>query len=67
MADKDETQKLEAVFEFEKDTKNTRRYAEVLGDGLPIVNTIYIQQWALRQLNGELPERVRVVITVEGG
>ena len=59
--------KLEAVFENEKDTKRTRRYAEVAGDGPAIANTIYLQKAALERLGGgQLPERVRVTVTIEG-
>ena len=56
--------KLEATFKLEKETKNTGRYAETLGAGPPIMNTIYIQKWALAQLGGgSLPDNIRVVIT----
>ncbi|MBC7250085.1 MAG: hypothetical protein H5T62_07355 [Anaerolineae bacterium] len=56
--------KLEATFVFEKDTKRTRRFAEDT-NGPPIIGTLYVQQWALRQLTGgDLPNRVRVSITV---
>lgn len=58
--------KLEATFTVEKDTKNTRRYQEEASDGPPIINTLYVQQWALKQLGGgSLPERIRVVVTVD--
>ena len=56
--------KIEATFTLEKETKNTGRYAEGLGAGPPIMNTIYIQKWALAQLGGgSLPDKIRVVIT----
>jgi len=59
-------EKLELIFKFEKDTKNTRRYQEETGDGPAIIGTLYIQQWALRKLTGtDLPDRVRVTVTVE--
>lgn len=62
--------KLEAIFENEKDTKNTRRYAEVPGDDPAICNTIYLQKAALERLGGgTMPERIKVVVTastVEG-
>ena len=58
--------KLELTFKVEKDTKNTRRYQEEAGDGPPIVGTLYVQQWALRKLTGgDLPDRVRVTVTVD--
>ena len=59
--------KLEMTFTVEKDTKNTRRYAEDASDGPPSVGTLYVQQWALKQLaGGALPERVRVTVEVVG-
>ena len=58
--------KLELVFTVEKDTRNTRRYKEEATDGPPVIGTLYVQQWALRKLNGgSLPGRVRVTVTVE--
>jgi len=57
---------MEMTFTFERDTKNTRRFAEDPSDGPPIVGTLYIQQWALRKLTGgDLPERLRVTVAVE--
>jgi hypothetical protein len=61
-----ENNKLELVFTVEKDTKNTRRYKEEATDGPPVIGTLYVQQWALRKLNGgSLPGRVQVTVTVE--
>ena len=58
-------EELVAVFEIERDTKNTRRYAEVAEDGPPVVGTIYVQQWALRRIGGgTMPEKIQVTITV---
>lgn len=57
-------EKLEATFVFEKDTKRTRRFTEET-DGPPIIGMLYVQQWALKQLAGKLPERVRVILTAE--
>ena len=57
--------KLQATFKVEKDTKNTRRYAEVPGDGPPIINTIYVQKWAAKKLaGGQMPDRIRVTVEV---
>jgi len=54
--------KLETTFVFEKDTKRTRRFAEET-DRPPIIGTLYVQQWALRQLTGgNLPHRIRVIL-----
>lgn len=62
---------IEVVFEFERDTKRTRRFAEVSavvhGDKTPapVMNTLYVQQWALKKINeGELPEKLTVTIEV---
>jgi hypothetical protein len=61
-----ENNKLELVFTVEKDTKNTRRYKEEATDGPPVIGTLYVQQWALRKLNGgNMPGRLRVTVTVE--
>jgi len=53
-------------FEIEKETKNTIRYKELLGEDedFPVVGSLYIQKWAIRKLlgNGEVPRRVRVTI-----
>lgn len=58
-------EKLELTFNFEKDTKNTRRYQEEALEGPQIIGTLYVQQWALRKLTGgDLPDRVRVTVTV---
>ena len=57
---------LELTFEVEKDTKNTRRYQEEASDSPPVIGTLYVQQWALRKLTGgDLPDRVRVTVTVD--
>ena len=61
-----EDNKLETVFTVKKDTKNTRRYEEEATAGPPVIGTLYVQQWALRELTGgRLPGRVRVTVTVE--
>jgi len=42
------------------------KYQEEASDGPPIVGTLYVQQWALRKLTGgDLPDRVRVTMTVD--
>ena len=47
-------------FEFDRDTKNTRRFAEVVeGDNAPVVGTLYVQKSAFK---GTLPETVTVTI-----
>jgi len=53
--------KISAVFSLEKETKNTVRYSEESSsDHPPICNTIYIQKWAIGQLDG--PEKIKVTI-----
>lgn len=51
---------LEMTFDLEKETKNTKRYAENVDEGPPKINTLYIQKWAVRQLGD--PKRVKVTI-----
>jgi hypothetical protein len=54
--------KIERVFELEKETKNTIRYAEVAEGQPPVIGTIYVQQWALK---GK-PKKIKVTLEVEG-
>ena len=54
--------KLERVFELEKETKNTIRYAEVAEGQPPVIGTIYVQKWALKGI----PKKVKVTLEVEG-
>lgn len=59
---------LKAEFVFEKETKNTIRYAEEETDSPPIIGTIYVKKWALKRLNGgEYPKRITVTIAVTEG
>ena len=54
---------IEAVFEIEKQTKNTVRYRELERDEPAKVGTIYVQKWVLRRLNGgEFPKRIKITI-----
>ena len=55
--------KKEIEFEMEKETKNTIRYAEVLGDdGMPpAIKTLYLQKWIFGKENP--PTKVKVVIS----
>lgn len=48
------------VLELEKTTKNTYRYAEQTDSTLPVIGTLYVQQWALGE---EPPERIEVSIS----
>lgn len=51
------------MFTFDKETKNTVRYQEKESDGPPVVGTLYLQKWAIRQ-NGEYPHMVTAKIEV---
>lgn len=55
---------FEMTFELEKETKNTYRYAEMVGDEgkPPLIGTIYVQKWAL---GTSAPERLAVTLTIE--
>ena len=50
--------KIEATFEFEKDTKRTYRFTEV---GSAHINTIYVQK---ASLNNEQPKKIKVTVEV---
>jgi len=50
-------EKIEANFEFERETKNTYRFQEV-GKTDPIIGTLYIQKDAL----DEQPEKIKVTV-----
>lgn len=54
---------IEAVFEFERDTKNTVRFQEVEGDEAPVIGTLYLQKHAYKKLGS--PKRVKVRIEAE--
>jgi len=48
------------TLEFEKETKNTIRYSEQAKTGSPpIVNTLYIQKWAL---SDQPPRRITMIL-----
>lgn len=50
--------KIERVFEVEKETKNTIRYTEVAEGEPPIMGTIYVQKWAMK----EIPKKIKVTL-----
>jgi len=55
---------IKVTLSVDRDTKNTRRYMED-GDGPYAIGTLYVQKWALRQLNGgSLPDKVEVTVRV---
>ena len=43
-----------------KETKNTVRYEETVGDEPPVIGTLYVQKWACHRL--EDPETITVTI-----
>lgn len=52
------------TFTVDKDTKNTRRYAEDTTEA-PIIGSLYVQKWAAKKLGGgSSPDHVQVVLTV---
>ena len=53
--------KIERVFEFEKETKNTIRFTEVAEGEPPIMGTIYVQKWAMK----EVPKKLKVTLQPE--
>lgn len=56
--------KLERVFEFDKETKNTIRYAEVAEEQPPVIGTIYVQKWAVK---GTTPKKLKLTLESEKG
>ena len=52
--------KIERPFTFEKETKNTLRYAEVAEGQPPVVGTLYVQKWAFKGT----PQRIEVTLLV---
>ena len=55
---------MEIEFEFERTTKNTARYKEVVdGDAQAQVGTLYVQKWSLGHEFGTITERL--IVTIE--
>lgn len=52
---------LVATFVQEKETKNTIRFVEEEADHPPIIGTLYVQKYALRQLGSP----TRIVVTIK--
>ena len=49
-----------AMFELEKETKNTVRYSETPDEGVaPVVNTVYIQKHVLGK---NAPQKIKVTL-----
>jgi hypothetical protein len=71
---------ITAEFRLDTDTKNTRRFEEITevdqsgetmevpaeGIGQHSIGTLYVQQTALEDAFGELPERIQIEITAPG-
>ena len=53
--------KIERNFEVEKETKNTIRYTEVAEGQPPVIGTIYVQKWALK----ETPKKLKLTLESE--
>lgn len=53
--------KIERTFEVEKETKNTIRYTEVAEGQPPVIGTIYVQKWALK----ETPKKLKLTLESE--
>lgn len=54
---------IEIEFEFEKDTKNTLRYKEIVeGDSVAKIGTLYLQKNAVPN---PTPQRVRVSVSFD--
>lgn len=51
---------IEVEFEFERETKNTVRLAEVEGDEAPAIGSLYLQKHAYKKLGS--PRRLKVKI-----
>lgn len=59
---------MQIQFSIEKDTKNTRKFAEVHEDSDPeAVGSLYVQKWALKQIAQEaaVPDATHLVVTIE--
>lgn len=68
--EQEQAQEIVILFEQERDTKRTRRYAEaavqINGEDavVPASGTLYVQQWALQEAYGKLPKSLVVTIRV---
>ena len=53
-------EKQELTFEFNKETKNTIRFSEVVADGeTPVVGELYVKKSAIK---GETPKMLTVTV-----
>lgn len=55
---------IKVQFTFERDTKNTRRYQEVVAEGAPtMIGTLYVQKFVGQAFDGgKLPDALTVTI-----
>lgn len=54
-------ERLEIIFEREKETKNTMKFCESVAEGDPeMVGCLYVQKWALKNINA--PARLKITI-----
>ena len=51
---------LEVTFDKDRETKNTVRFEERVGEDPPMVGTLYLQRWALRRLGDPTVLRVQI-------
>jgi len=54
---------LKLMFDLERETKNTVRFAERGSDEPPVIGTLYVQKHALKSLG----EPAVLVVTLEAG
>lgn len=55
-----EGQALEVIFDQDRETKNTFRFEERIGEDPPIVGTLYLQKWASHRLGDPAVLNVRI-------
>ncbi|MHA1506370.1 MAG: hypothetical protein ACTSR0_04175 [Candidatus Asgardarchaeia archaeon] len=51
---------MEAVFELERETKNTYRFQELTQGKPPIIKTLYVQKWVFKNR----PRKIKVTVEV---
>ena len=58
---------MKVTFEFERETKNTYRYAEADSDASTeiVIGTLYIKKRAMRELTGEPGPAQVLTVTIE--
>ena len=49
---------IQRTFQVEKETKNTIRYTEVAEGQPPVIGTVYVQKWALK----ETPKTIKLTL-----